>query len=54
MVDTVKWVIRALLTGDPERRPKGIFPPVNVVQALLPGGVHTILPLTSPLEGFCT
>ena len=37
-----------------ERRPKGIFPPVDVVRALLPGGVPAVLPLTSPLEVFCT
>ena len=30
-----------------------IFPPVDVVQ-VLPGGVHVVLPLTSPLEVFCT
>jgi hypothetical protein len=30
-----------------------IFPPVDVVQ-VLPGGVHAVLPLTSPLEVFCT
>ena len=30
-----------------------IFPPVNVVQ-VLPGGVHAVLPLMSPLEVFCT
>ena len=36
-----------------EQRPKGIFPPVDVVQ-VLSGGVHAVLPLTSPLEVFCT
>ena len=30
-----------------------IFPPVDVIQ-VLPGGVHAVLPLTSPLEVFCT
>ena len=30
-----------------------IFPPVNIVQ-VLPGGVHAVLPLMSPLEVFCT
>ena len=30
-----------------------IFPPVNVMQ-VLPGGVHAVLPLMSPLEVFCT
>ena len=36
-----------------EQRHNGIFPPVDVVQ-VLPGGVHAVLPLTSPLEVFCT
>jgi len=40
-------------TGVSERRPNGIFPPVDVVQ-VSPGGVHAVLPLTSPLEVFCT
>ena len=30
-----------------------IFPPVDVIQ-VLPGGVHAVLPLMSPLEVFCT
>ena len=30
-----------------------IFPPVNIMQ-VLPRGVYTVLPLTSPLEVFCT
>ena len=30
-----------------------IFPPVDVMQ-VLPRGVHAVLPLTSPLEVFCT
>ena len=30
-----------------------IFPPIDVIQ-VLPGGVYAVLPLTSPLEVFCT
>ena len=30
-----------------------IFPPVNIMQ-VLPRGVYAVLPLTSPLEVFCT
>ena len=40
-------------TGVSEQRPNGIFPPVDVVQ-VLPGGVYAVLPLTYPLEVFCT
>jgi hypothetical protein len=35
-------------TGVSEQRPKGIFPPVDVVRML-----SEVLPLTSPLEVFC-
>ena len=41
------------LMGVSEQRPNGIYPPVDVVQ-VLPGGVYAVLPLTSPLEVFCT
>ena len=40
--------------GVSEQRPKGIFPPVDVVRACYLEGVHSVLPLTSPLEVFYT
>ena len=37
--------------GVSEQRPKGIFPPVDIVR-VLPRGVHSVLPLTFALEVF--